>query len=232
MKLKNTITAYRRAIKRRMIGIPFGERWQGKDTVLKLEKQNELLPLSRSNFISYFTSKKDVKTVLEVGCGSGTYPIKYPELFINKDYTGIDISRPAIKYCKEKSNLNFICGDFQKMELGKKYDLIFSLSVVESVYDIDNFITKIVENCTKYAYIFSHKGYHTELENHKMVHDRNKGYYSNLLSINQIRKTLLKAGLSEIEFVIVTQESGHPRKNIGTLIKIDRTQQQTNLEIS
>jgi len=232
LKLKNTITAYRRAIKRRTIGIPFGERWQGKDTVLKLEKQNELLPLSRNNFISYFTSKKDVKTVLEVGCGSGTYPIKYPELFINKEYTGIDISRPAIKYCKEKSNLNFICDDYINMIYVKKFDLVFSLSVVESVYDIDKFITKIVENCKKYAYIFSHRGYHTELENHKMVHDRNKGYYSNFLSINQIRKTLLKAGLSEIEFVIVPQESGHPRKNIGTLIKIDRTQPQTNLEIS
>ncbi len=224
LKLKNTITAYRRAIKRRTVGIPFGEKWQGKDAILNLEKQNELLPLLRSNFISYFTSKKDVKTVLEVGCGTGIYPLRYPELFINKEYTGIDISRPAIKHCKEKSNLNFICDDYIKMILVKKFDLVFSLSVVENVYDIDKFLTKIVENCKKYAYIFSHRGYHAELENHKMVLDRNKGYYSNFLSITQIRKTLLKAGLSENEFVIVPQESGHPRKNIGTLIKIDRTQ--------
>jgi len=219
-----SIGIYRKAIKRRTIGINFGERWQEKDTVLKLEKQNELLPLLRSNFIAYLTGMKDIKTVLEIGCGSGTYPIKHSELFINKDYTGLDISRPAIEYCKEKSNFNFICDDYIKMSYIKKFDLVYSLSVIESVYDIDKFLTKIVNNCKKYAYVFSHRGYHTELDNHKMVLNRNRGYYTNDLSINQIRKTLEKAGLSQNEYEIASQESGHPKKNIGTLIKITKRQ--------
>ena len=38
-------------------------------------------PLLHENFKDYFKDKNDVKTVLEVGCGTGIYPIKFKELF-------------------------------------------------------------------------------------------------------------------------------------------------------
>ncbi|PCI61484.1 MAG: hypothetical protein COB34_01265, partial [Methylophilaceae bacterium] len=60
-------------------------------------------------------SKKDIRTVLEVGCGTGVYPIKHKELFQDKSYTGIDISKENIEYCKKKSKFDFECGDFIKM---------------------------------------------------------------------------------------------------------------------
>ncbi len=83
-------------------------------------------------------------------------------------YTGTDISKDAIEFCKKNSSFNFIQGDFIKMELPQKYDLIYSHAVVDHVYDIDAFIEKIVKNCLKYAYINSYRGYFPELLKHKM----------------------------------------------------------------
>ncbi len=45
---------------------------------------------SHEDFIEYFKKKLDVKSVLEVGCGTGVYPIKTVELFKDKEYTGND----------------------------------------------------------------------------------------------------------------------------------------------
>ena len=62
--------------------------------------------LLHENFIHYLKQKTDVKTILEVGCGTGVYPIKYRELFAGKRYTGIDISQTNIDYCKKNSKNN------------------------------------------------------------------------------------------------------------------------------
>ena len=52
------------------------------------------------------------------------------KLFENMEYTGIDISTTAINFCKENSDFIFICDDFIKMDLDKKFDLIYSHAVV------------------------------------------------------------------------------------------------------
>ena len=72
------------------------------------------------DFKKYLNSKTDVQTILEIGCGTGVYPIKNKELFDGKKYTGIDFSKPNIDFCKSHSNFEFIAGDFNKMELNEK----------------------------------------------------------------------------------------------------------------
>jgi len=58
------------------------------------------------------------------------------ELFTDIKYTGIDISKIAIEYCKNNFDFEFICGNFIKLNISQKYDLIYSHAVIDHVYDI------------------------------------------------------------------------------------------------
>jgi len=202
----------------------YGKTWQAKSddwyTNIYVAR-----PLLHENFVDYLTRNSDVKTILEIGCGAGVYPIKLRELFSNKKYLGIDISEQAITYCKNHSQFDFICGDFLQIELPEKYDLVFSHAVVDHVYDIDLFLSKIVQTCRKHAYVSSYRGYFPNLGEHRMTWNNDEGCYYNDLSVNQIRRTLIQSGLQENEFTIRSQESGQRDKyldGVETVIEISR----------
>jgi len=173
-------------------------------------------PLLHNDFIKWLRNRKNVKTVLEVGCGTGVYPIKFKELFSGMEYMGIDFAESAIEFCKKRSKFNFTSGDFIKMNLDKKYDLVFSHAVIDHVYDINAFLKKIVSSCKKYAYISSYLGYFPNFEGHLMRWKDNTGSYDNKLSIKEIRSVLIDSGLEEQEFIIREQESGNLTDNIET----------------
>jgi SAM-dependent methyltransferase len=176
--------------------------------------------LLHENFVKYLKEKNDVKTVLEVGCGAGIYAIKNRELFNGLSYTGLDISKEAIEHCKKNSNFNFICADLIKMDIIEKYDLVYSHAVVDHVYDIDTFISKLCSLCRKYAYINAYRGYFPELKKHRMTWRDDDSCYYNDISPIQISEVLLKNDLKEDEFVIRPQESGFGY--IQTVIEIAR----------
>jgi SAM-dependent methyltransferase len=185
----------------------------------KIHNENTEL---HQNFNNYISSKNDVKTILEVGCGTGIYPLKHVELFINKEYTGIDFSKPNIEFCKKNSSFEFIHGDFLKMKLDKKYDLVYSHAVIDHVYDIDEFLKRIVKICGKYAYVNAYRGFFPDLHDHKMNWRDNDNCYYNDLSVEKIKKTLLNSGLSENEFVIRKQENKNSNEELcdETVIEI------------
>jgi len=129
-------------------------------------------------------------------------------LFSGIEYTGIDISKPAIALCKKKSDCEFIAGDFIKMNLSRKYDFVFSHEVIDHVYDPDLFLVKILKATRKYAYISAYRGYFPELIKHKMEWDDYHGCNQNELSVNQIKNVLKDNGLTDDEFVVREQERG------------------------
>ena len=49
-------------------------------------------------------AREKIKQILEIGCGTGVYPIKLKELFSDIEYTGTDISETAIKQCKKNNS--------------------------------------------------------------------------------------------------------------------------------
>lgn len=214
----------RKGLKKRVSNLKksnYGKAWRKKDSEF-YEQLFIARPLLHENFINFLKSKKDIKTILEVGCGSGIYPIKFNYLFADKEYVGIDIGEPAIEYCKRNSEFDFICGDFIKMEVSNKYDLIFSHAVIDHIYDTDAFLSKIVNICKKYAYISAYRGYFPDLERHKMIWNNEKGCYYNDLSVKALRKTLLQGGLEEDEFIIKSQESGQKGLELETIIIVNK----------
>ena len=140
------------------------------------------------------------------------------------EYTGIDISPSAVNYCKENSKFLFICDDFIKINLEKNFDLVYSHAVVDHVYDIDAFISKIIDHTNHHAFINSYRGYFPNLESHEMQWDGYEGCYFNQLSIKQIKKLLSQTGLSESEYKIYSQESGQKDENVNlqTTIEINK----------
>lgn len=202
----------------------YGTSWQTFDENWYTEI-HELNYLLHKNFKQFLKSKNNnIKTVLEVGCGAGIYPIKNKEFFSGISFTGIDISKTAIEHCKKNSSFEFLLGDILKMNLTEKYDLVFSHAVVDHVYDIDGFITKLVSLCKKFAYISSYRGYFPNLKSHKMSWSENDSCYFNDLSVSQLQKILTETRLEHDEFIIRAQESGQKGKNVDvhTVIEINR----------
>ena len=209
----------RKGIKKRIKDLKkssYGKNWQKVDPDFYSRIYN-YRPLLHQNFLEYLKNKEDVKSVLEIGCGIGTYPIEFKKYFDKKDYLGIDIGNPAIKYCKQNSNFEFMCGDIIDMELDKKFDLVFSHAVIDHVYDIDAFIKKIVNLSKKHVYVSAYRGYFPDLDVHKMRWDNEKGCYYNDLSIEQLKNNLLRMGLVEDEINIRKQEDGTELNQIHSI---------------
>lgn len=208
-------------LKRKYGKAKYGKRWP--DQTVEWYKQ-----IYASNFLihehfkKYLKSKNDIKTILEIGCGKGVYPIFNKELFDDLNYTGIDISHTAIDFCKQNSKFTFLCDDFIKMKMNNKFDLVYTHAVVDHVYDIDEFISKIIDKTNHYAYINSYRGFFPELKNHKMQWDGYEGCYFNNISIKQIKNLFSSKGLHEDEYTIFSQESGQKDENVKlqTIIEI------------
>jgi SAM-dependent methyltransferase len=223
----------RKGVKNRIKNIKktkYGKDWQNVDSNFYNRIYN-YRPLLHKNFIEYLESKNNIKTVLEIGCGAGTYPIELKHLFKGKEYVGIDIGKPSIEYCKKHSSFNFICGDVINMEFESKFDLVFSHSVIDHVYDIEKFLDKILKITKKFAYISAYRGYFPELKEHRMTWNNEGGVYFNDLSLQQLNTFFIDKGLSDKEFKIRKQEDGtelNQNHSIGldgyeTVIEIDRT---------
>ncbi len=110
------------------------------------------------------------------------------------------------------------------MNLEKNFDLVYSHAVVDHVYDIDAFISKIIDQTNHYAFINSYRGYFPNLKSHEMQLDGYEGCYFNQLSIDQIKKLLSKKGLSKSKHKIYSQESGQKDENVNlqTIIEIKK----------
>ena len=205
--IKKTLT---RKIKTRVVGKKtYGSEWKGApdEWYKKIHDSNYLI---HEDFIRYFNEiKSEIKTVLEIGCGTGIYPVKNKQMFETFQYLGIDISQDAIDFCKKNSPYQFKCEDFIKKDSEEQFDLVFSHAVIDHVYDIDTFLKRIVNATKKYAFVNSYRGYFPDLKKHKMEWRDDQACYFNDLSITRIKQVLLDCGLTEKEFVIRPQDNGY-----------------------
>ena len=205
----------------------YGKTWQekdGEDQVKWYDKMHKSHQVQHEDFLK-FLKIKEPRTVLEVGCGTGVYPIKLKELFSEIEYTGTDISETAIKQCKQNSSFEFIAGDFLELNFTKKFDLVFSHAVVDHVYDMDAFVLKIVELTKQFAYITAYRGYFPELKKHKMNWNNDDGSYYNDFSIIQIKEKFNEIGLKDSEFSIrsLKVDDQNDALDYQTIIEIHKT---------
>lgn len=87
------------------------------------------------------------KEVLECGCGGGQHTMfvsEYAKLVTAVDLNTTDI---AMKRNEGRTNINFIEADIASMDLGKQFDIVFSIGVVHHTDDPD----KTMENLARHV---------------------------------------------------------------------------------
>ena len=202
----------------------YGKTWQEKEGGEQIDwynRMHESHKIQHQDFVRYIKTRNNLETALEVGCGTGVYPIKYGKLFNGLKYTGIDFSQTNIEYCKKNSTFNFISGDFIKMDVKQEYDLVFSHAVVDHVYDIDAFVMNLVKSCKKFAYINAYRGFFPDLVEHEMKWREDDNCYYNKISVKQIERLLLNNEITKNQFKIRSQDNGDIDKQL--VIEIDKT---------
>lgn len=133
-----------------------------------------------------WTQDKEIKSALEIGCGLGDHSLLF------EDYTGIDLSPQAIENAKKRFKQNFECIDFMQFHQDKKYDLVFSHSVIDHVTELEFFIERCVELSNKYVYISSYQNFYPNLAENRLVHDENTNCYYVEFSDQAMYKILAK----------------------------------------
>ena len=162
-------------------------------------------PLCVKDFLNFVKNKHGIKSVLEVGCSIGMFPRTFRDLYQNIEYTGTDISPKCIEICESHLDSEFLCADFIKFKSEKKFDFVYSFDVIDHVYDIDGFISNIIDTTRKYAYVNAYRGYFPELKDHKSIYRDNEGIYMNDISVERIKNVMLEKGLTEKEFCFRSQ---------------------------
>jgi SAM-dependent methyltransferase len=81
--------------------------------------------------------------VLDVGSGSGLGLKKLSHLY--KSGMGIDYNSNAVEYANSQNvpNTEYIQGDVRNFDLGKKFDLIYSMDVIEHLDNVDGYLQSI-----------------------------------------------------------------------------------------
>lgn len=99
--------------------------------------------LSYLNFVLNKLESLRFNSLLDIGCGEGRLLHEINVRFLNKILLGIDFSPRSISFAKAfNPNLEFICGDIQKIKLPGKYDVITLIEVLEHIpiKEIPNFL--------------------------------------------------------------------------------------------
>lgn len=90
----------------------------------------------------------NIKSILEIGCGTGHLTEKLIELFPHSNITAIDIAPGMITTIKSKIKnpyITFICGDIEDIEITEKYDLIISNATFQWFNDTENTLKKLYD---------------------------------------------------------------------------------------
>lgn len=149
----------------------YGKFWQ---TAGKRDWYNNMYagqPIIHEKFLDWL-GDKEYKSVLEIGCGDGIY--SRTTFDSTDDYTGIDISKLAISEAEDQrinKNHTYKALDWIREPIVKKYDLVFSHSVIDHVYDIDQFLWNCIASTDKYMYITAYNGYYPDAPKHNYIED-------------------------------------------------------------
>ncbi len=83
--------------------------------------------------------KKELKnkSILEVGCGQGSFLISVSKSFKTKKLTGLDVSLPPLDVINSFPNINFIETNITDFNLNEKYDIVYSNHVLEHMAPLD-----------------------------------------------------------------------------------------------
>lgn len=90
-------------------------------------------------YFQKFLKKIKFRNILDAGCGSGIFSFYIAKKYSEVHVTGYDISPLDIEICNQKkisqyiNNVNFYCTDLRTPFGDEKFDIIFSIDVIEHI---------------------------------------------------------------------------------------------------
>jgi ubiquinone/menaquinone biosynthesis C-methylase UbiE len=94
------------------------------------------------NFISEFS--KDIKSIVDIGAGSGDVVKVFSAKLENAQVIGIDYNEELVNRFKATRNSKMVVGGVEELEHGEqKFDLIILSHVLEHIVDLQGFFKKI-----------------------------------------------------------------------------------------
>tara|TARA_B100001094_G_scaffold91497_1_gene87473 strand:- start:756 stop:1394 length:639 start_codon:yes stop_codon:yes gene_type:complete len=152
------------------------------------------------NIIKWVREKDDkIKSVADFGCGVS---IGFSEAFSDKFFTGIDISKRNIDWCKDNYNNSkhvYMHKDFAKNPLSDKVDLVICNGTLENVLDINKAIESMVLSSKGWIYAAGCSGWHPNLRQHKYEWREEWGCNSSLISPSEVELVLKKLNCKKIQ---------------------------------
>lgn len=177
-----------------------------------------------SNFIamlrSYCGSENEIRTALDLGCGPGDITFKFAKVFPETIIDSVDGSKEMLDFAKnilaEKNEfqvrINYIHSMIDDYKSTKKYDLIYSNSLLHHLPDPMVLWNKIAELSSSETYIFIMDLLRPETIEEaaklKALYVRDepevlqKDFYNSLLAafeIDEVKEQLSQSGLNKLE---------------------------------
>lgn len=192
----------------------FGTIWQEKDANWYESIVNEM-PYIHTKFLDWY-SNQNIFSAFEIGCGTGGYY----NILNGIEYVGIDISKSAINEAQKIDSNSFFCEDLLSMKIEKKYDLVFSHSVVDHTPDIDTFFQKSIELSSKFIYHSAYQSISNSSKQHTSKFEPAWNIFYNNISIPKIEK--LSKDLNCKSFKTLKIKHPNPKRLDGTIFIIEK----------
>jgi len=106
-----------------------------------------------ANQLIQYIKNHSAETILEIGCGTGLYSQQLFTLFPNGSFLLTDIAEDMIKVCQNKfanrSNIDFLCMDAEKINVSQQFDLITSSMTFHWFTDIKKSLENLIDKLQK-----------------------------------------------------------------------------------
>jgi len=192
----------------------FGSIWQQKDAHW-YESIVDQMPYIHTMFLDWY-KKKNVSSVLEIGCGTG----RYYNILQNVDYMGIDISMSAINEALKINPDRFFCKDFLSMNIDKKFDLVFSHSVVDHTPNIEEFFRKSIKISKQFVYHSAYQSISNSSNKHISRYEPSWAIFYNTISISKIKELANEMGCKKV--ITFSIKHPNPKRQDGTVFIIEK----------
>lgn len=155
--------------------------------------------------LNSYLLNKNLKKILDAGCGIGIYTLALGRIFEKAKVTGGDIDKRKIQSCKSLSNeLGIKNVEFEYLNITKtndkeKYDLIVCIDVLEHIHDYELVLRNFSKLLKSDGYLYIH----VPQPNQKRLFSSLKNWHHEDHAHEGIAKNVLESALKKLGFKII-----------------------------